>query len=92
MFWDQHDPTTLNRQGNDSGSQYRSGIYCHSEEQKTKAEKSKAEESQRLGKHVVTEVLIAHEYHMAESYHQQYLSKGGQCSAKGDGSGIRCYG
>ena len=93
VFWDQHDPTTLNRQGNDSGTQYRSGIYCWNEEQKKKAEKSKADEATRLGKPVVTEVVFpSPEYFMAENYHQQYLSKGGQCAAKGDGSGIRCYG
>ena len=92
VFWDQHDPTTLNRQGNDRGTQYRSGIYYYSEVQKATAEKSKAAEAERLGKPVVTEIVAAPQYYIAEGYHQQYLAKGGQCAAKGDGTGIRCYG
>ena len=56
VFWDQHDPTTLNRQGNDRGTQYRSGIYYYSDNQKATAEKSKADEAQKLGTTVVTEV------------------------------------
>merc|ERR1712216_236348 len=92
VFWDQHDPTTLNRQGNDCGTQYRSGIYCHTEEQQKIAESSKAAEAERLGRPVVTEIAQAGKYYMAEAYHQQYLAKGGQCAAKGDLTGIRCYG
>jgi len=92
VFWDQHDPTTLNRQGNDRGTQYRSGIYYYSDNQKATAEKSKADEAQKRGTTVVTEVVSAPHYYIAEGYHQQYLSKGGQCADKGDGSGIRCYG
>jgi len=92
VFWDQHDPTTLNRQGNDSGTQYRSGIYTHTEQQKATAEQSKADEQTRLGKTVVTEICNAPEYCRAEEYHQHYLAKGGQCAAKGDLSQIRCYG
>merc|ERR1712070_594064 len=91
-FWDQHDPTTLNRQGNDTGTQYRSGIYTYSPEQQLAAEASKQRESVRLGRAVTTEVVSAPQYFMAEGYHQQYLAKGGQSSAKGDTSGIRCYG
>ena len=77
VFWDQHDPTTLNRQGNDSGTQYRSGIYCYSEEQKAAAERSKAAEATRLGKAVVTEVVgpPAPHYYKAEEYHQQCVTR-----------------
>lgn len=92
VFWDQHDPTTKNRQGNDCGTQYRSGIYYYGPEQKTIAEQSKTEEATILGKPVVTEIVAAPEFYRAEPNHQQYLAKGGQCSAKGDGSAIRCYG
>merc|ERR1712216_701894 len=92
VFWDQHDPTTLNRQGNDVGTQYRSGIYYHTEEQKKIAEASKAAEAERLGRPIATEIMKASKYYMAEAYHQQYLAKGGQTAAKGDLTGIRCYG
>merc|ERR1712070_713394 len=92
VFWDQHDPTSLNRQGNDSGTQYRSGIYVYSTEQRAIAEASKKEEAEKLGKPVVTEVVDAPHFYMAEGYHQQYLANGGQCASKGDNSDIRCYG
>uniref|UniRef100_A0A7S2V8A8 peptide-methionine (S)-S-oxide reductase n=2 Tax=Fibrocapsa japonica TaxID=94617 RepID=A0A7S2V8A8_9STRA len=92
VLWDRMDPTQVNRQGNDRGTQYRSGIYYHSEDQKIKAEESIATLQSTLDKPVATEVLPASKFWPAEDYHQQYLEKGGQCSLKGDVTGIRCYG
>eukprot|EP00904_Undaria_pinnatifida_P010413 jgi/Undpi1/6501/HiC_scaffold_20.g08980.m1 len=92
VLWDRIDPTTLNRQGNDSGSQYRSGIYCTTPEQLETAKASKAAEQAKHDKPIVTEIKEATEFYRAEDYHQQYLEKGGQCSLKGDTSNIRCYG
>ncbi|CAM9587924.1 unnamed protein product [Ectocarpus sp. 4 AP-2014] len=92
VLWDKIDPTTLNRQGNDSGTQYRSGIYYTSPEQKEIALASKAAEQAKLDKPIVTEIKEATEFYRAEDYHQKYLEKGGQCSLKGDTSNIRCYG
>lgn len=72
-----HDPTTKNQQGNDRGSQYRSAIFVHGEEQKKIAEKVKAEveKSGVWKKPVVTEIVPAHEFYSAEDYHQAYLQK-----------------
>ncbi|KAL6042508.1 Peptide methionine sulfoxide reductase A2-1 [Balamuthia mandrillaris] len=92
VFWKKHNPTTLNRQGNDIGTQYRSGIYYHNEQQKEAAERTKQEVTKKLGKTVVTEILPAKEFWPAEDYHQRYLEKGGQCAAKGCTDTIRCYG
>lgn len=92
VFFDKHDPTTLNRQGGDSGTQYRSGVYYHSTEQKKEAEEYIVEEQKKYRGKIVTEVLPASVWYKAEDYHQKYLEKGGQCSAKGDKSKIRCYG
>lgn len=94
VFWDIHDPTTLNRQGNDVGSQYRSGIYYHSESQEQAAFASLKRQQALLGDHqrIVTEIKPASVYYLAEEYHQQYLAKGGQCSLTGDLTPIRCYG
>jgi len=91
VFWERHNSTTLNRQGNDVGTQYRSGIYYHSEAQKEIAEKSKSAQID-AGVPVVTEILKATTFYDAEEYHQKYLEKGGQCAAKGDTTAIRCYG
>lgn len=98
-FWERvgKNATTLNLAGNDSGPQYRSGIYFHSEEQKAIAEKSVAELQERLGEKVVTEVEAAAPFWFAEDYHQQYLSKGGrfgrpQSAEKGCTDTIACYG
>jgi peptide-methionine (S)-S-oxide reductase len=79
IFWENHDPTTRNRQGPDVGSQYRSAIYYHSPEQKTEAEASKQEleRSGRLRRPIVTEIVPATEFYEAEDYHQQYLAKRG---------------
>ena len=75
VFWQTHDPTTLNRQGNDVGTQYRSGIYYHNEEQKQKAEKYKAEldKSGAFDRPIVTEIKPFSVFYPAEDYHQQYF-------------------
>ena len=79
VFWETHDPTTLNRQGGDVGTQYRSGIYYHNEEQKLKAEKYKAEldKSGAFNNPVVTEIKPLSEFYAAENYHQQYYENNG---------------
>ena len=76
IFWKTHDPTTLNRQGNDAGTQYRSVIFYHSEEQKQLAEKYKdALDKSGAWEHpIVTEILPATEFYKAENYHQDYYS------------------
>jgi peptide-methionine (S)-S-oxide reductase len=82
VFWENHDPTTLNRQGPDVGTQYRSAIFYHDDEQKDAAIKSK-EERERSGRYkrpIVTEITPATEFYMAEDYHQQYLEKRGLSS------------
>jgi len=91
-FWNKHNPTTPNRQGNDVGTQYRSAIFYHDDEQKRLAEESKAKEQQKYDSPIVTEIVPAPTFYTAEDYHQQYLEKGGQCSAKGSKDRIRCYG
>ena len=80
VFWEMHDPTTLNRQGPDTGSQYRSAIFFHTPEQEADARASK-EELERSGRHrrpIVTEILPAAEFWPAEEHHQCYLAKRGQ--------------
>jgi len=82
VFWDNHNPTTLNRQGPDVGTQYRSGIFYHDEEQKDSALASK-EERDNSGKYkapIVTEITPASPFFEAEDYHQQYLEKRGLSS------------
>ena len=91
-FWSIHDPTTLNRQKNDQGTQYRSGIYYHSEDQRDAALASKAEHQTTLTRPIVTEIQEATKFWDAEGYHQKYLEKGGQCADKGCETPIRCYG
>jgi peptide-methionine (S)-S-oxide reductase len=79
VFWRTHDPTTLNRQGGDQGTQYRSVIYFHDEEQRTAAEQSK-EETDASGlwpDPIVTEISPAAEFYMAEDYHQNYYRSNG---------------
>ena len=78
-FWESHDPTTLNRQGPDVGSQYRSGIFYLNPDQQAKAEASKAAASQsgRFKRPIVTEITPASPFYWAEDYHQQYLEKCG---------------
>jgi len=79
VFWENHDPTTLNRQGPDIGEQYRSAIFYHSPEQQRAAEQSK-EALTREGRYrrpIVTEITPAAPFYRAEEYHQQYLEKRG---------------
>ena len=71
-FWEAHDPTTLNRQGNDSGTQYRSVIFYSSEAQRVAAEKSKAEAQKQLSRPIVTEIVPLKKFYKAENYHQDY--------------------
>ena len=79
LFWQKHDPTQLNRQGPDHGSQYRSAIYYYDEDQYQAAQASKAAEgaSGRHGGPIVTEITPVGSFWMAEDYHQQYLEKRG---------------
>jgi peptide-methionine (S)-S-oxide reductase len=90
-FWESHDPTQGMRQGNDSGTQYRSGIYCYSEEQRQQAEASRAVFQQALSSAnhgaITTEILPAPSFFYAEDYHQQYLAKNprGYCGLGGTG-------
>ncbi|MBN2110874.1 MAG: peptide-methionine (S)-S-oxide reductase MsrA [Methanosarcinaceae archaeon] len=80
LFWAMHDPTTPNRQGPDIGSQYRSAIFYHNEEQKKAALASK-EKLRSSGKHkadIVTEIVPAGTFYRAEEYHQQYFEKNGR--------------
>jgi peptide-methionine (S)-S-oxide reductase len=93
-FWESHDPTQGMRQGNDSGTQYRSGIYTYTDEQKQLARTSHQEYQQRLTNagfgRITTEILDAPEFYYAEEYHQQYLAKnpGGYCGL--GGTGVAC--
>lgn len=93
-FWENHDPTQGMRQGNDVGTQYRSGIYYFDEAQRTEAERTKAEFQGALTKSgygaITTEILPAPEFYFAEDYHQQYLSKNpdGYCGL--GGTGVSC--
>lgn len=92
VLFDIIDPTTYHRQGNDVGSQYRSGIYFHDENQKAVALASLEKQRTKYTDRIVTEVEALQTWYPAEDYHQQYLAKGGQCSLTGDLSPIRCYG
>ncbi len=74
-FWDLHDPTTLNRQGNDVGDQYRSAIFYQSDAQKTVAEASKAAAKANFKDPIVTEITKATEFYPAENYHQNYYNE-----------------
>ena len=93
-FWENHDPTQGMRQGNDVGTQYRSGIYVFTPEQRRAAEESKsAYEKALAGKRmgpITTEILDAPEFYYAEDYHQQYLAKNpaGYCGL--GGTGVAC--
>ncbi|CEJ46591.1 peptide-methionine (S)-S-oxide reductase MsrA [Umezakia ovalisporum] len=89
VFWESHNPTQGMRQGNDTGTQYRSGIYVYSPEQKQLAEASRDAYQQALNKagygKITTEILDAPEFYYAEAYHQQYLAKNpnGYCGLGG---------
>ena len=80
VFWSNHNPTTLNRQGPDVGKQYRSVIFYHSPEQKAASEssKDKLEKSRRFNRPIVTQIEPAPKFWRAEEYHQRYLEKRGQ--------------
>jgi peptide-methionine (S)-S-oxide reductase len=82
VFWENHDPTQLNRQGPDWGTQYRSAIFYHSPEQAAAAQASKAalEKAHRYPKPIVTQIVPAAKFYPAEDYHQQYLEKRGLAS------------
>ena len=79
VFWDLHDPTQLNRQGPDYGSQYRTAIFTHGAEQEriAKASKERLGKSGKFRRPVVTEIVPAPVFYMAEDYHQQYFEKRG---------------
>jgi peptide-methionine (S)-S-oxide reductase len=91
VFWESHDPTQGMRQGNDVGTQYRSGIYTYGEQQQRLAEKSRAAYAQALARAgrgpITTEIVSAPEFYYAEEYHQQYLAKNpqGYCGIGGCG-------
>ncbi len=93
-FWELHDPTQGMRQGNDAGTQYRSGIYTYTPEQAEQAEASKTAYQQALKQRgygdITTEIIPAPEFYFAEDYHQQYLSKNprGYCGL--GGTGVTC--
>lgn len=83
-FWYAHDPTQLNRQGNDIGTQYRSAIYYFNDAQKTAAEQSKAAAAGRFDRPIVTEITAASTFYPAEDYHTDYFNLHGEnpyCSA-----------
>ncbi len=84
VFWECHDPTTLNRQGPDIGSQYRSAVFFFNSEQETLATASKEalHKSGRYARDIVTEVTPASEFYVAEDYHQQYVEKRGSASCR----------
>ena len=79
-FWMMHNPTQKNRQGPDIGTQYRSAIFYHNQEQKQIAEQSKKEKD--LGVKIQTEITLAKEFYPAEEYHQKYLKKQGRTSCR----------
>ena len=82
VFWENHDPTQVNRQGPDWGTQYRSGIFYHSPEQAKEAQvqKESLEKAHRYSKPVATQIVPAVTFYPAEDYHQQYLEKRGLAS------------
>lgn len=94
VFWESHDPTQGMRQGNDAGTQYRSGIYVYDAAQRTAAEASRAQFQRRLSAAgfgaITTEIIDAPQFYYAEEYHQQYLAKnpGGYCGLGGTGVGF----
>jgi peptide-methionine (S)-S-oxide reductase len=76
-FWENHDPTTKNRQGPDVGTQYRSAIFYHTPEQEATAKASMQSAQEKFRKPIVTEISPASRFYRAEDYHQQYLAKRG---------------
>lgn len=96
IFWEAHNPTQGMRQGNDIGTQYRSGIYAYSQDQLDLALQSKKAYQERLQAagygEISTEIMAAQEFYYAEDYHQQYLAKNpqGYCGLGGLGVGFEC--
>jgi peptide-methionine (S)-S-oxide reductase len=94
VFWESHDPTQGMRQGNDTGSQYRSGIYTYSEAQKSFALASRDAYQQALSKRgygtITTEIVEAAEFYYAEGYHQQYVAKNSSGYCGLGGTGVAC--
>ena len=94
LFWEAHDPTQGMRQGNDVGTQYRSGIYTYSAAQKQAAQASLARYQEELKKAgfapITTEILDAPEFYYAEDYHQQYLAKNPRGYCGHGGTGVTC--
>ncbi|MEH6543161.1 MAG: peptide-methionine (S)-S-oxide reductase MsrA [Porticoccaceae bacterium] len=94
VFWENHDPTQGMRQGNDTGTQYRSAIYCYGDEQLTAAQRSRDDYQNALKAsaygEITTEICAAPEFYYAEFYHQQYLAKNpnGYCNLRG--TGVSC--
>jgi peptide-methionine (S)-S-oxide reductase len=94
IFWESHDPTQGMRQGNDVGTQYRSGIYYYNDAQREIAQRSRDAYQPQLSRAgygaITTEILPAPEFYYAEDYHQQYLSKNpaGYCGL--GGTGVSC--
>ncbi len=92
IFWESHDPTQGMRQGNDRGTQYRSGIYVYTEQQRKLSEDSYTRYQQELNKagygEVTTEILDAPEFYYAEDYHQQYLARNPQGYCGHGGTGV----
>lgn len=82
IFWENHDPTQLNRQGPDSGTQYRSAIFYYSADQKKIAEKSMKKRQKEIPGKIVTEIKAAGKFYDAEEYHQKYLEKLGKESCR----------
>ena len=94
IFWESHDPTQGMRQGNDSGTQYRSAIYWYDDAQRRAAEASRDAYQERLGAagyaHITTEIRAAPEFYYAEEYHQQYLAKNPAGYCGHGGTGVAC--
>jgi peptide-methionine (S)-S-oxide reductase len=90
VFFENHDPTQGNRQGNDVGSQYRSTVYTYSDAQLTAAREAKDRYSEAYGRPVTTEIRPAPDYYPAEDYHQQYLAKNPQGYCMHGPTGVSC--
>ena len=94
VFWENHDPTQGMRQGNDVGTQYRSGIYYYGDEQRQAAERTRDAFQRKLSDAgygaITTEILPAPEFYYAEDYHQQYLSKNPNGYCGHGGTGVSC--
>lgn len=94
LFWESHNPTQGMRQGNDIGTQYRSGIYCFDEQQQASAERSLEQYQQQLSKAgfpaITTEIKLDQPFYYAEDYHQQYLAKNPQGYCGLGGTGVSC--